>query len=47
MSKSLRNDRRFADDYQYEDERASKQSKKMLRRQDKRQARELPCEREG
>lgn len=46
MSKSLRNDRRFNDEYEYEDVRLSKKAKKMARRQDKRSGRELPCERE-
>lgn len=42
MAKSLRNDRRFSDDYQYEDPRDnawSKRDKKAQRREDKRQAR--------
>ncbi len=46
MSKSLRNDRRFSDDCQYEDVIDNRKSKKQ-RREDKRAARELPCEREN
>lgn len=51
MSKSLRNERSFSNDYEYEDVSMTRQSKKdwkrMQRRQDKRSARELPCEREN
>jgi len=43
MSKSSRADRRYQDEY---DERPIAKPNKTQRRQDKRRARELPCERE-
>ena len=46
MSKSLKNDRRWNDeeDYDYIDTKSARKAKKAARRQDKR--RELPCEHE-
>ena len=46
MSKSSRNERRYSDDYEYEDVRDMRKSKKTQRRENKRNARTLPCEQE-